>query len=89
MAFRPWILTMSHIESLTKNHDNKFSSSHNWTIPEILQAGSILAYYHSLCGLIFGQGIIDDVDIAMCFDKTATSSSTTAHLSEINTSISK
>jgi hypothetical protein len=41
-----------------------------WSIPEILHAGAILAQYHSLCSLIFGQGIKEyDVDIAMTFEK--------------------
>ena len=28
-----------------------------------------MASYHSLCGLIFGQGIKEDLDTAMSFEK--------------------
>lgn len=42
----------------------------NWSIPEVLQAGAILATYHALCGLIFGQGIKEDIDIALNFDSS-------------------
>jgi hypothetical protein len=62
LAFRPWSLNFNVIEQLTSNSEDR------WSIPEILQAGAILAYYHSLCGLIFGQGIKEDIDIAMSFD---------------------
>lgn len=66
MAFRPWSLNCAHIESLCTNEQH----SQKWSIPEILQASAILAYYHSLCGLVFGQGIKEDVDIAMSFEKS-------------------
>ncbi len=67
MAFRPWTLTTSHVEFLNKN--NEQDQSLNWSLPQIIQAGAILATYHSLCGLIFGQGIKEDIDIEMNFDK--------------------
>ena len=68
LAFRPWSLSTSGvIDSLTSSESD---SNLRWSIPEILHAGAILAHYHSLCGLIFGQGIKEyDVDIAMSFDK--------------------
>ena len=34
-------------------------------MPEILQAGAILANFHSLCGLVMGMGIIEDLDMAV------------------------
>lgn len=68
MAFKPWILSSSHIEYLTKG-DEKDSNT-NWSIPQIIQAGAVLGTYHSLCGLVFGQGIIESTDIAMTFEKT-------------------
>ena len=65
MAFRPWAISHSHIEKLEKDFENP---RNNWSTHEILQAGAILASYHSLCGLIFGNGIKEDIDIAMTFD---------------------
>ncbi len=52
LAFRPWIISSRHIETLVKGEEKDFKL--NWSIPEILQASSILASYHALCGLIFG-----------------------------------
>ena len=68
LAFRPWSLNTSGIiDSLTSSDSE---SSVRWSIPEILHAGAIFAHYHSLCGLIFGQGIKEsDADIAMTFEK--------------------
>jgi hypothetical protein len=34
-----------------------------------MQAGVILASYHSLCGLVFGLGLKADIDLAMSFEK--------------------
>jgi hypothetical protein len=28
----------------------------------------ILSTYHSLCGLVFGQGLKEDIDIALTFE---------------------
>ena len=56
-----------------KGKSTKAEYSHLWTIPEILLAGAILAHYHSLCGLIFGMGIKDDIDITLKFDKKVNS----------------
>jgi hypothetical protein len=56
------------IESLLKAEDHSLA----WSIPELLQASAILAHYHALCGLVFGQGLKDDIDIAMSFDKMNT-----------------
>lgn len=70
MAYRPWIISSRHIESLVKGDEKNFKL--NWSIHEILQAGAILASYHALCGLIFGNGIKEDIDIAMSFEKSTT-----------------
>jgi hypothetical protein len=66
MAFRPWSIDASTIESLASSD---LDPSLRWSIPELMHAGAILSQYHSLCGLIFGQGIKEDVDIALNFDK--------------------
>lgn len=68
MAYKPWAITHSMIEPLLKAEDRNLV----WSIPELLQASAILAQYHSLCGLVFGQGLKDDTDIAMSFDKANT-----------------
>ena len=57
LAYKPWILNASNIESLVK------SDKDNWSVPEILQAGAVLAHFHSLCGLVLGLGIIKDLDM--------------------------
>ena len=67
MAFKPWGIDTSHIEFLMKC---EMQQELNFSVPELLQSCAILAYYHSLCGLIFGQGIKEDVDIAMSFEKS-------------------
>lgn len=67
MAFRPWVIGMRHIERLAKSSENNVKL--NWSIHEILQAAAILSYYHSLCCFAFGNGIKEDIDSAMSFDK--------------------
>lgn len=67
MAFRPWELGVNEIENLTKSTENDFRL--NWSIHEILQAGAILAYYHSLCSFAYANGIKENLDSAMSFDK--------------------
>eukprot|EP00347_Sterkiella_histriomuscorum_P009846 403339651 len=67
LAFRPWTISMRHIERLARSSDNNIKL--NWSIHEILQAGAILSYYHSLCCFAFGNGIKEDLDSAMSFDK--------------------
>ena len=65
LAYKPWIITISHIQELNKGgEDYKL----NWSIPEILEAGLILSRFHSLCGLVYGQGLKEDIDIAMSFE---------------------
>jgi hypothetical protein len=65
MAFKPWVLNSKHIEALTSNTDKKLK----WATSEILLASSILANYHALCSLIIGNGIKDDIDTAVNFNK--------------------
>lgn len=67
MAFRPWTISMRHIERLAKSCENNIKL--NWSIHEILQACAILSHYHSLCCFAFGNGIKEDIDSAMSFDK--------------------
>lgn len=50
LAFKPWAISPLNIENLIHAEDSKLS----WSVPEIMEAGSILATYHSLCGLVFG-----------------------------------
>ncbi|CDW78780.1 sestrin-1 isoform 2 [Stylonychia lemnae] len=70
LAFRPWAISQTHIDQLVRDGE---SHRFNWSTHEILQAGSILASYHSLCGLIFGNGIKEDIDIALTFEKSSVS----------------
>jgi hypothetical protein len=51
----------------------------------------ILSTYHSLCGLIFGQGLKEDIDIALTFEnvqdldqKSGILNQSTKSLSDIN-----
>ena len=60
LAYKPWILNASNIEQLIKGDEKD-----NWSVPEILQAGAIMANFHSLCGLVLGLGIIEDLDMAV------------------------
>lgn len=60
LAFRPWTLGLCHIESLLSSEveeHNESSLPSSWSIPELLHAGAILAHFHSLCGLLFAQGV--------------------------------
>lgn len=41
MAHRPWLLSKTHIERLTKGRDN-------WSLAEVVHAVAILAHFHSL-----------------------------------------
>lgn len=68
LAYKPWDINVKHIINLTSSQE---AHKLTWSIPEILEAASILAHYHSLCGLVYGQGLIGDSDIAMSFDKTS------------------
>lgn len=43
-----------------------------------------MAQYHTLCGLVFGSGIKEDIDIAMSFDKTQKNTKTSAQENEAN-----
>lgn len=55
LAFRPWTLSLTHIEALLASEAPDIHSA--WSIPELLHAGAILAHFHCLCGLLFSQGI--------------------------------
>lgn len=49
MAHRPWAINEDLIEALVKPEQG----DDEWTLRELVIAGTILAHYHSLCGLVF------------------------------------
>jgi hypothetical protein len=71
LAFCPWNLTLAHIEELVKGEKDPHL---RYSIPELLSACAIMATYHSLCGLVFGQGIKENIDITMWSGKASKSS---------------
>lgn len=55
LAHRPWQLTTSHIEKLTKGKDS-------WSLAEVIHAIVILTHFHSLCSFVFACGVNQEVD---------------------------
>ena len=51
MAYQAWRLNENHIKELVKGEED---GTLNWTVHQVLKAGVILAYYHSLCGFVYG-----------------------------------
>jgi PA26 p53-induced protein (sestrin) len=59
LAHKPWIVNAKHIHNLFDNS----KATEKWNVPELIHAGLILVTYHGLCGLIFGQGLKEEVNI--------------------------
>ena len=61
LAYRPWTLNLNNIEALLSCEmppdGDQADLPSSWSIQELLHAGAILAHFHSLCGLLFGQGV--------------------------------
>lgn len=55
LAHRPWLLSKSHIEKLTKGKDN-------WSLSEVVHAIVLLAHFHALASFVFGCGINTEID---------------------------
>ena len=65
MAHKPWCLNEDLIETLSKPE----KGDDEWGVQELVLAGSIFATYHSLCGLVFGQGIKEEIDLPLHVQK--------------------
>jgi sestrin len=57
MAYRPWELDSSHIESVT--------SAGRWSASELVHALLILATFHALPSLVFGSGLRIEDDLTL------------------------
>jgi sestrin len=55
LAHRPWLLTKSHIEKLTKGKDS-------WSLAEVVHAIVLLAHFHCLSSFVFGCGVNEELD---------------------------
>lgn len=60
------MLKESDIEVLVNGETN--DQKDKWSMSELMMAGCIMATYHSLCGLVYGQGIKENIDISLCID---------------------
>ncbi len=68
MAYKPWATSKMLIEGLVKGAGGKDFKT-GWSYPEIILAGTILATFHSLCCLVYGQGLKEDTELAMYLPK--------------------
>jgi len=64
LAFKPWTLSGTNLEKLIKGS--------NWSLPEVIVAGIILADYHSLCGFVQGMGLVESTDFTRKLAKAKT-----------------
>jgi hypothetical protein len=55
LAHKPWIVRTDHIQTLLERPTDR------WNVHELIHAAMILVNYHGLCGLIFGQGLKEEV----------------------------
>lgn len=55
LAHQPWLIKQQHIIELTNGEDS-------WSLPELVQAVSILSTFHCLAGFAWGFGITVEVD---------------------------
>lgn len=55
LAHRPWLLSMEHIERLTKGQNN-------WSLAEVVHAIVLLAHFHSLSSFVFSCGLTQELD---------------------------
>lgn len=65
LCYKPWALSSEVIEDLLSSSRD---SSVKWSHSELFHAGAILAHYHSLCSLVFGQGLTEEKDMALSFE---------------------
>lgn len=55
LAHRPWLLSKTHIQKLTKGTDS-------WSLAEVVHAIVLLAHFHSLSSFVFGCGVNEEAD---------------------------
>ena len=63
LAHTPWKMNEQISEFIRKQREEDVSDA--WTEIELLHASLIFCTYHSICSLVMGQGIIDDLDIPL------------------------
>jgi len=56
LAHCPWKITPDHIRDVVEG-------ANSWTITELVQILAILCTYSSLCGLVFGMGLLPEIDM--------------------------
>lgn len=56
LAFKPWILSVKHVEKLLEKDESGFS----WSLEQVQLAVCILSSYHALCCFVMGQGLTED-----------------------------
>jgi hypothetical protein len=54
LAHRPWQITATHIERLTRGTDE------NWSLSEVVHAIVLLTHFHALASLVWSSGITED-----------------------------
>lgn len=55
LAHRPWLISKTHIERLTKGKES-------WSLSEVVHAIVLLAHFHALCSFVLGAGITAELD---------------------------
>lgn len=55
LAHRPWLLTKTHIQKLTKGSDS-------WSLAEVVHAIVLLTHFHSLSSFVFGCGVNEELE---------------------------
>ncbi|KAL5011045.1 hypothetical protein ScPMuIL_013350 [Solemya velum] len=57
LAHRPWLITKSHIEKLTRG-----TGKDNWSLSELMHALILLSHFHALASFVYGCGIHTEID---------------------------
>jgi hypothetical protein len=63
LCYKPWALTTEMLEGVLNSEP-----ALKWSVQELFHAGAILSHYHSLCSLVFGQGLTEERDMALSFE---------------------
>lgn len=56
LAFKPWILSVKHVERLLEKDESGFS----WSLEQVCLAVCVMSSYHALCSFVLGQGLLED-----------------------------
>ena len=58
LAHRPWTMCSEVLDSLLRQSDRSLA----WSYNEIVHASYILIHFHTLCYLVYGQGVTEEAD---------------------------